>query len=126
VQGKVEGSPRRAPRKHRQVRDAVELLRQRNADLESLRAEVRGVEVQAFGSRVPLCRATEAREILEAEVKSLSLNPKCEEMPPTHADSPLFLPVRIKVCVHFVIMWSCMLTHLGILDPLKSRAKNRN
>jgi chromosome segregation ATPase len=70
--------------------NAVDLLRQRGADLEALRAAVVASKSK-HSEAVSLSAVLRHRvEILEAEVKSLSLNPKCEEPPPTHADSPLF------------------------------------
>jgi chromosome segregation ATPase len=70
--------------------NAVDLLRQRGADLEALRAAA-AASKSKHSKVVSLSAVLRHRvQILEAEVKSLSLNPKSEEPPPTRADSPLF------------------------------------
>ena len=76
--------------------NAVNLLRQRNADLESLRAEAQASKSEAVSLSAVLRKRV---EILEAEVKSLSLNRHCEETQPTQADSPLFSPTDKGLCV---------------------------
>ncbi|KAF8261013.1 hypothetical protein EI94DRAFT_1789687 [Lactarius quietus] len=71
-------------------RNAVRLLHQRSADLVSLKAEVEASKFKHPGA-VSLSAVLRKRaEILEAEVNSLSLSLKSEEMHLAHADSPLF------------------------------------
>ena len=78
--------------------DAVELLRQRDVDLESLRAEAEASKSE-HSQAVALSAVLQKRvAILEAEVKSLSLNQKCKEMRPTYADSLLPCPVDPGLC----------------------------
>jgi chromosome segregation ATPase len=78
--------------------ETVELLRQRNADFESLRAEAEASKSE-HSQAVSLSAMLRKRvKILEAEVKSLSLTHKCEEMHPAYADSPLPCPVDPGLC----------------------------
>ena len=78
--------------------EATELLRQRDVDLESLRAETEASKSE-HSQAVALSAVLRKRvEILEAEVKSLSLNQKCKEMRPTYADSLLPCPVDPGLC----------------------------
>ena len=78
--------------------ETVELLRQRDADLESLRAEAETSKSE-HSQAVALSALLRKRvEVLEAEVKSLNLNQKCKEMRPAYADSPLPCPVDPGLC----------------------------
>jgi hypothetical protein len=98
------------------LREVVELLRQRNADVESLKAESEASKSK-HSEAVALSSVLRKRvRILEAEVKSLRLKQKCEEMHPAYADSSLPCPVDPGSCA-FRDYWSCMLIRLGILDP---------
>ena len=69
--------------------NAVDLLRQRGADLEALRVAAvasKSKHLEAVSIAAVLRKRV---AILEAEEDSLRLNLECEEEPPTHADSPL-------------------------------------
>ena len=91
------------------------MLRQRNDDVENLRAEAQASKSK-HSQTVSLSAVLRKRiKILEAEVKSLTCNQKCEEMHSAYADSPLPCPVDPGLCT-FAIMWSCMLIRLCILD----------
>jgi chromosome segregation ATPase len=79
--------------------NAVDLLRQRNADLESLRAEAEASKSEAVTLSAVLRKRV---EILEAEVNSLSLDKNiedsCEESQLAQVNSPLFCPVDKGLC----------------------------
>ena len=97
--------------------DVVELFRQRSVDLESLRAEAEASKSK-YSEAVYFSAMLRKRvEILEAIMKSLSLNQKRKEMHPAHANSPLFCPPDKGSCATFCFMWSCMLILLDMLDP---------
>jgi chromosome segregation ATPase len=90
------------------LREVVELLRQRNADVESLKAESEASKSK-HSQAVALSAVLRKRvEVLEAEVKSLRLKPKCEEMHPAHADSPLPCPVDPGSCAFrdYVVLYA--------------------
>ncbi|KAH9172825.1 hypothetical protein EDB89DRAFT_839264 [Lactarius sanguifluus] len=72
--------------------DAVELLRRRRADLESLRVEAEASKSK-HSQALSLSAMLQKRVmVLEAEVKSLNRNQKCTETPPAHANSKSFFP----------------------------------
>jgi hypothetical protein len=78
--------------------EAIELLRQRNADSESLRAEAKASKSK-HSQAVSLSAVLRKRvKILEAKVKSMSLNPKREEVHPAHANSSLPCTVDRGLC----------------------------
>ena len=97
--------------------NAVELLRKRNADLESLRAEAEASKSEAVTLSAVLRKRV---EILEAEVNSLSLDKKfkesCEESQLAQVNSPLVCPAA-KGLGAFHYSSGLRLTHWVILDP---------
>jgi hypothetical protein len=78
--------------------EAIELLRQRNSEFESLRAESKASKSK-HSQVVSLSSMLRKRvKVLEAEVKSLSLTQKCEEMHPALANSSSPWPADHGLC----------------------------
>ncbi|KAH9064979.1 hypothetical protein EDB87DRAFT_1181535 [Lactarius vividus] len=75
--------------------DAVELLRRRRVDLESLRAEAEAAKSKHSQALSLSAMLRKRVTVLEAEVESLNRNQKSSETPPAHANSGLFFPADI-------------------------------